>query len=82
MVGGGQDELVFDGAILIADHTGELLARGPSFAEGLMVTDLDADAVSGYRLQNPRTPQGGLGRLREDRPGRTGGGLPDRDIAR
>ena len=50
---GGQDELVFDGASLIADYTGELVARGRSFEEDLMVADLDADGVSSNRLQNP-----------------------------
>ena len=55
---GGQDELVFDGASLIAGQTGELMARGPSFMEDLMVADLDADAVSSYRHQNPLRRKG------------------------
>ncbi len=38
---GGQDELVFDGDSIIVDAAGELLARGPQFAEALIVADLD-----------------------------------------
>lgn len=38
---GGQDELVFDGDSMIVTPQGELVARGPQFAETLMVQDLD-----------------------------------------
>jgi len=38
---GGQDELVFDGDSIIVDKAGTLLARGPQFAEALIVADLD-----------------------------------------
>src|SRR6516165_6283154 len=38
---GGQDELVFDGDSVIVDAAGNLLARGPQFAEALVVADLD-----------------------------------------
>jgi NAD+ synthase (glutamine-hydrolysing) len=38
---GGQDELVFDGDSIIVDAAGNLLARGPQFAEALVVADLD-----------------------------------------
>ncbi len=38
---GGQDELVFDGDSIIVDKAGTLLARGPQFAEALVVADLD-----------------------------------------
>ena len=55
---GGQDELVFDGGSLLVDHTGELAARGRSFVEDLIVAELDADAVSGYRLENPTRRKG------------------------
>jgi NAD+ synthase (glutamine-hydrolysing) len=37
---GGQDELVFDGDSIIVDPAGTLLARGPQFAEALIVADL------------------------------------------
>ena len=38
---GGQDELVFDGDSIIVDRAGNLLARGPQFAEALVVADLE-----------------------------------------
>jgi NAD+ synthase (glutamine-hydrolysing) len=42
---GGQDELVFDGDSIIVDASGRLLARGPQFAEALVVADLDLPAA-------------------------------------
>ena len=50
---GGQDELVFDGASLVCDMNGELIAGSPAFAEDLLVTDLDIDAVFRGRLRAP-----------------------------
>ena len=50
---GGQDELVFDGASLVCDMTGEVVARGPAFAEDLLVIDLDIEAVFRSRLRTP-----------------------------
>ena len=50
---GGQDELVFDGASLVCDMTGEVIARGPAFAEDLLLLDLDIDAVFRSRLRTP-----------------------------
>ncbi|MGI5227112.1 NAD+ synthase [Actinoallomurus sp. CA-142502] len=38
---GGQDELVFDGDSIVVSGTGELLARGPQFAEDLLVADVE-----------------------------------------
>jgi NAD+ synthase (glutamine-hydrolysing) len=38
---GGQDELVFDGDSIVVDADGSVLARGPQFAEDLLVVDLD-----------------------------------------
>ena len=49
---GGQDELVFDGDSIIVTAGGELLARGPQFAEALVVADLDLPAA------NPAVPPG------------------------
>jgi NAD+ synthase (glutamine-hydrolysing) len=37
---GGQDELVFDGASLVMDARGRVLARAPQFAEHLLTVDL------------------------------------------
>ena len=50
---GGQDELVFDGASLVCDMTGEVIARGPAFAEDLLVIDLDIESVFRSRLRTP-----------------------------
>ena len=38
---GGQDELVFDGASMVIDEKGHLLARAAQFEEDLLVVDLD-----------------------------------------
>jgi NAD+ synthase (glutamine-hydrolysing) len=51
---GGQDELVFDGHSLVIDHHGAVLARGPQFAEELVVATLDPDAPRASRLRDPR----------------------------
>jgi NAD+ synthase (glutamine-hydrolysing) len=51
---GGQDELVFDGASLIYDMSGDLVARGSAFAEELIVTDLDIESVFRSRLRDSR----------------------------
>ena len=50
---GGQDELVFDGASLVCDMTGEVIARGSAFAEDMLVVDLDIEAVFRSRLRTP-----------------------------
>jgi NAD+ synthase (glutamine-hydrolysing) len=44
---GGQDELVFDGDSIIVSPAGNLLARGPQFAEALIVVDLELPAAAG-----------------------------------
>ena len=62
---GGQDELVFDGASLVCDMTGELIARAPAFAEDLLLTDLDVEAVFRARLRDPRPRQENPTILRE-----------------
>ena len=51
---GGQDELVFDGNSIILDEKGKLIARGRQFAEDLIIADLDVEAVSRARRQEPR----------------------------
>jgi NAD+ synthase (glutamine-hydrolysing) len=51
---GGQDELVFDGASLVYDADGNLVASSPSFEEDLLVVDVDVDAVARERLHDPR----------------------------
>jgi NAD+ synthase (glutamine-hydrolysing) len=51
---GGQDEVVFDGASLIADEQGQVLAEGEMFEEDFLVADVDLDAVFNARLHDPR----------------------------
>ncbi|HSB11473.1 MAG TPA: NAD+ synthase [Blastocatellia bacterium] len=51
---GGQDELVFDGNSLIIDQDGRPIARGLSFAEDLVVADIDIERVFSERLHDPR----------------------------
>ena len=51
---GGQDELVFDGASLVVNASGEVVARAPQFAEDVMVFDLDVRPVFRKRLLDPR----------------------------
>lgn len=51
---GGQDELVFDGASVVFDGRGELIARAKAFEEDLMVVDLDVEEVFRTRLHDPR----------------------------
>jgi NAD+ synthase (glutamine-hydrolysing) len=62
---GGQDELVFDGASLIYNMNGELVARGPAFEEALIITDLEMDSVFRSRLRDPRPRKENLTILRE-----------------
>ncbi len=51
---GGQDELVFDGHSLLLDHEGTVLARGPQFAEALVVASVDLQAAMTARLRDTR----------------------------
>ncbi|MSQ32447.1 MAG: NAD+ synthase [Dehalococcoidia bacterium] len=51
---GGQDELVFDGASMIFDYDGHMLARGKQFQEDMLIADLDLDALTTTRMHNPR----------------------------
>ncbi|HYM58207.1 MAG TPA: NAD+ synthase [Solirubrobacteraceae bacterium] len=51
---GGQDELVFDGHSLVVDHEGAVLARGPQFAERLVLASVDLQAAVTARLRDAR----------------------------
>ena len=51
---GGQDELVFDGYSLVIDQDGEIVARGPQFAEELIVCDIDPTTAQQVRLRDTR----------------------------
>ena len=62
---GGQDDLVFDGTSLICDESGVEIARGKSFAEDLVVADIDLEGVFRKRLHDPRRRMD-LERLKRD----------------
>ena len=62
---GGQDELVFDGASLVYDMSGELMTSGPAFEEALILTDLDIEGVFRSRLRDPRSRKEDPAILRE-----------------
>jgi NAD+ synthase (glutamine-hydrolysing) len=51
---GGQDELVFDGASMVFDEGGHLVARARQFADDLLVVDLDVRPGFRRRLLDPR----------------------------
>ena len=51
---GGQDELVFDGASMVFDAHGELLARAGQFSEETLVCDVEVLPVFRKRLLDPR----------------------------
>ncbi|MDQ3897778.1 MAG: NAD+ synthase, partial [Actinomycetota bacterium] len=51
---GGQDELVFDGASLVLDADGRVVARAPQFKPADLVTDVEIRPVFRKRLLDPR----------------------------
>ena len=51
---GGQDELVFDGASMVFDAHGGLLARAGQFTEETVVCDVEVQPVFRKRLLDPR----------------------------
>ena len=51
---GGQDELVFDGASMVFDEGGHLIARGKQFEEDLLVVDLEVRPAFRRRALDPR----------------------------
>jgi NAD+ synthase (glutamine-hydrolysing) len=55
---GGQDELVFDGRSAVFGPDGAVLARAASFAEDLLICDLDLDATVHERLRDSRLRRG------------------------
>lgn len=64
---GGQDELVFDGSSVIFDERGNLLARGKSFAEDLVLAEVNIGNVFRQRLRDPRRRKDGLAEIYGDR---------------
>lgn len=57
---GGQDELVFDGASMVIDERGQVMARARSFTEDLLVVDLDVP-VGQRALSLPEIPVSPVG---------------------
>jgi NAD+ synthase (glutamine-hydrolysing) len=55
---GGQDEILFDGASLIVDQRGQVLAQARAFEEDLIVADVDLGKVFSARLHDPRLRKG------------------------
>jgi NAD+ synthase (glutamine-hydrolysing) len=51
---GGQDELMFDGASMVFDAHGGLVARAGQFAEETLVCDVEVQPVFRKRLLDPR----------------------------
>jgi NAD+ synthase (glutamine-hydrolysing) len=51
---GGQDELVFDGASLVVDNHGRVLASAPQFVEDVMIVDVEVRPIFRKRLLDPR----------------------------
>jgi NAD+ synthase (glutamine-hydrolysing) len=51
---GGQDELVFDGASMLFDEGGHLVARAKQFREEVLVVDVDVRPGFRRRLLDPR----------------------------
>jgi len=68
---GGQDELVFDGASIVYDPLGEVVARGSQFEEDLIVADLDLDAVFRARARDTRSRKESAGLLNQVGSSRT-----------
>src|SRR6185295_5734228 len=51
---GGQDELVFDGASLVFDEQGMLVARAKQFVTDLLVVDIEVRPAFRKRQLDPR----------------------------
>jgi len=51
---GGQDELVFDGNSIVLGPTGELIARGASMEEDVVLVDIPLAQVRQAQLRDPR----------------------------
>ncbi|MBA2682355.1 MAG: NAD+ synthase, partial [Ktedonobacteraceae bacterium] len=54
---GGQDELIFDGASMVFNEQGALIARGKQFTEDMLLVDVDTASVFRSRLHDPRRRQ-------------------------
>lgn len=50
---GGQDELVFDGASLVVNEHGGIIARAKQFSEDFLIADIDLVTIAQARLHDP-----------------------------
>jgi NAD+ synthase (glutamine-hydrolysing) len=55
---GGQDELIFDGRSCVIDPEGEVIARAATFAEELLVCEIDPGMAIAARLRDARLRHG------------------------
>jgi NAD+ synthase (glutamine-hydrolysing) len=60
---GGQDDLVFDGASLAFDASGQVIARGPEHAPALVIADLGAGGASDLAPFDESDERSALGAL-------------------
>ncbi len=51
---GGQDELVFDGNSMVVAPDGQILAKGNSFEEEIVIADMDLDMIFRKQLKDNR----------------------------
>jgi NAD+ synthase (glutamine-hydrolysing) len=63
---GGQDELVFDGASMVVDAAGTVLARSPQYLEDLLVVDVPVRAGAPLEAELIDVPLGTQARSRTD----------------
>ncbi len=68
---GGQDELVFDGASMVFDPLGDVIAASGQFEEDMLVVDLDVQTVFRSRLREPRSRKESPASLKEVGKSRT-----------
>ena len=65
---GGQDELVFDGASLILDEKGEILASGNQFTEDLIICDMDIKTTINDSQKTSNSSRNGTSTIFVSRP--------------
>ena len=68
---GGQDELVFDGASMVFDPLGDVIAASGQFEEDMLIVDLDVQTVFRSRLREPRSRKESPASLKEVGKSRT-----------
>jgi NAD+ synthase (glutamine-hydrolysing) len=55
---GANDELIFDGTSVVWSRDGRCLGRARSFAEELLIVDLDTEATAGHGVASAAAPTG------------------------